>query len=205
MFKKKILKLTLFSLIGLSLLQACKKSSNTNSTSDKVTVPIVKGYLYCNVDGSSWGSDAPSKLHRVLFSNGSFAVLYDYYGVEGIIFGDTLNLSAVKVAGTDSSMVQMQISLRPTRIGNYSFGAYSPVKAGTASALYYTKFNPQMTKLGYSGYTTTGSLDITDFSDSLQTVSGKFNFTMVPKNSGNPLTPKTRIVKSGEFTNLKFQ
>jgi hypothetical protein len=186
-------------LTGLQF-SSCKKEKEKDTD---VVANANKGKVVCRVDGKEWISDAASKLYKVTIHDTFLSYTQDIYGTQAYIFGDTLYISGAKVAGTDSSAIDFTIVLRENRIGSYTIGAYPPAKAGTAASCYYNKLGIRNLATAYSGYNTTGSFEITGFNDSLKFFSGKFNFNMSPKNSGNPKTP-SHTVTDGVFIDAKL-
>lgn len=185
---------------------ACKKDGagkGSNSIDTKQIALNNKGRFVCSANGKEWLADLPTKKYVVKYEDPNISFNQDIYGVEGVIFGDTLNLSGARVAGTDSSALAFEIVLRSGYLGSYTIGNYPPKNAGKAAAYFYSKLGKVAKDIGYSGYNISGTLNISAFNDSARMCSGTFNLNMSAKNPSNPKTPNYTIT-NGVFYDMKF-
>lgn len=189
-------------LFGLIFQQACKKKT-TDDDNSTPTDQQVKGLIYGSVNGKAWNSDPTTKKYVVSYKDSFFSFNENIFGTEGSIFGDTLTLSGARVLGTDSSQLQMDIVLTSGKVGNYTLGTYPVKNAGKAFAYYYNKLGTAASKVCRTGYNYSGSINITSFKDSTGQISGTYNITMTPKNSGNSKTP-AYTVTNGRFTDVYY-
>lgn len=184
---------------------ACKKKDDnkgSNTDTDQVAQSN-KGRFVCIINGKDWLGDAASKKYVVKYWSPNFSFNEDVYGAEGNRFGDTLTLKGARVSGTDSGQLVFDLVLRNGYNGSYSIGNYPPKNGGTASAHYFGKMGKTGIDMARSGYSLSGTVNITHFNDSNQFCSGNFEITMTPKNSGNSQTPSYKVTK-GVFYDVKF-
>jgi hypothetical protein len=189
-------------LLGLVFVQACKKKTTDSDN----TIPVdqqVKGLIYGSVNDKAWNSDPMTKKYVVHYQDSFFSFNENIYGTEGGIFGDTITLSGARVLGTDSSQLHMDIVLTNSKVGTYTLSSYPVRNAGKAFAYYYNKLGTKASKVCRTGYTYSGSINITSFKDSTGQISGTYNITMTPKNAGNSKTPEYKI-KNGRFTDVYY-
>jgi len=179
-----------------TIFTSCKKKDTTDTST---IASANKGRLVCMADNNEWISDAPNKLYKVKVADSFFSYVQDIYGTSAYTFGDTLYVSGVKVAGSDSSALDFVVVLKTDRIGTYTIGNYPPNKSGTAAACFYHKLGNKTLSSTYSSYNTSGTFELTGFNDSLKFFSGKFHFDMNPKISGTP-----HQVKNGVFQEAKL-
>jgi len=189
-------------MFGLLFSQACKKKT---TTVDSVVSPDkqIKGLVYGSVNGKAWNSDAPTKKHVVHYQDSFFSFDENIYGTECSLFGDTLTLNAVRVIGTDSSQLHMDIALKSVREGNYTMQSYPLKNAGKVYAWYYNKMGLKASRICKTEYDFSGTLNISNFTDSTALVSGTYSLKMTPKNTSNPKTPAFNIT-NGKFTDVYF-
>ncbi|MCC7298517.1 MAG: hypothetical protein IT244_09305 [Bacteroidia bacterium] len=199
MLKKELL--VVAGICAVFAFAACKKKKEEEDTTK--TANANKGKMVCVVDGKEWISDGPTKKHTVPYHDSILDFDQSVYGNEGLIFGDTLTLSAARVMGTDSNALVFDIVLTENRIGPYSIVTFPTASAGKANAYFYTKMGRVGRQNGYKQYNTTGTINISSFSDSLRTCSGTFNFEMVSKNPADSKI-QPHVVTKGAFTDVKF-
>ena len=192
-----------FCVLSLAFLCTCKKTSTTDNTNTSNPSNDVKGIIYTTVNGKTWNGDGPAKKYTVKYQDSFVSFGQDIYGIEGIIFGDTLTINTARVSGKDSSQIMLEIVLKSSPTGNYTVGSYPVKTAGKAFAYYYPALGVKGSKLGKTAYNTTGTINISNLTDSTGLVSGTFDFTMVPKNASNPKTPKFTIT-GGRFKDVHY-
>ncbi len=188
-------------IVGLIFSQACKKKSKGDDVTP--TDQQKKGLFYGSVNGKAWNSESYLKKYVVHYQDSFFGFDENVYGTEAIVFGDTLTLEGANVVGTDSSQLHMEIVLTNARVGTYTLGGFPVKNAGKAFAYFYNKLGTKADKVCRTGYTYSGTINITNYTDSTSLVSGTYSIDMTPKNSSNPKTPAFKVL-SGRFTDVFF-
>jgi len=180
---KNILLMT--AVAGTLFVASCTKdpvtTNNTTST---------KGVLTCKVNGTAWQSEPASKIY-ITPSDTS-------YGTSAAIVNGELSVMGIKISGTDTSRVVMQLVLTPAKTGTYS-GTFSLQAAD--GALYFPK-SDNTTLLGIvMGYTCTYSVTLTKVDQANNLLSGVYTITMLaPAGQGLP----DYKITEGKFDDIKL-
>ncbi len=173
---KNITKLFFVSALALMTVTSCKKEENNNNT------PTNSGIASCEVNGKSWTSG----------KTGTYLGADSLPGCEAVVDGDTMTFLATSFL--DSSVVLARLVLKPGRTGTY---------AGTASTegimLYLPKFDQNSLLQSILMYTTTYSMNITQWNEGAKTLSGTFNLNMVSNVGGSGYN-----ITNGKFNDVKF-
>lgn len=188
-----------YALLPLALLLgACSKDEKNDET-----VNPAEGRITCKVNGKAWTSESATKTYTYKYTIGTFDFQATFKGTEAELFGDTLDINGVAVSGTDTQNVRFSVVLTSGRTGNYTIGTFPQKNSGTASAFYYNKLSVKNGGIGFTGYTCSGSLNISSWDETNQKFNGSFSFNMTPKNPSDSKTP-AYTVTSGNFTNLSY-
>jgi len=181
---KNILLMT--AVAGTLFVASCTKDPvNTNNTSNAST-----GVLTCKVNGTAWQSEPASKTY-ITPSDTS-------YGTNAAIVNGELSIQGVKILGSDTSRVAMQLVLTPAKTGTYS-GTFSLQAAD--GALYFPKSDMNTLLAIVMGYTNTYSVTLTKVDESKKLVSGVFTITMkAPAGQGLP----DYTITEGKFDDIKL-
>lgn len=173
---RNITKLFFVSAMALMTVTSCKKED------DKNTTPAANsGVTSCEVNGKSWTSG----------KTGTYLGADSLPGCEAVVVGDTMTF--ISTYFTDSSVILAQLVLKPGRTGVY---------AGTTSTegamLYLPKLDQASIFQALLMYTTTYSMNITQWNASAETFSGTFNLNMVSNIGGSGYN-----ITNGKFTDVK--
>jgi hypothetical protein len=176
---RNITKLFFISAMALMTVTSCKKEDNNNNNTPANTN---SGIASCEVNGKSWTSG----------KTGSYLGTDSLPGCEALLVGDTMTFIATNF--TDSSVVLAQLVLKPARTGSYT---------GTTSTegamLYLPKLDQNSIFQAFLMYTTTYSMNITQWNEGTKTLSGTFNLNMVSNIGGAGYN-----ITNGKFTDVKF-
>lgn len=161
---KNITRLFILSALALTMATSCKKEEEK----PKSTTPTgTSEYTTCEVNGKSWTSGKTGT-----YSSDSFP------GCEAYINGDTMVFVATRFS--DSTGILAQIILKPGRVGTYS---------GTSTfdqgMFYLTQLDETGLFQAFLMYTTTYSLNISNWDESKKKFSATFSLNMV-SNAGGP-------------------
>jgi len=157
----------------------------------KTTTPTNgSGVLNCKVNGTAWQSEAASKMYIVAGDTS--------YGTGAEIVNGELSVQGIKIIGSDTSRVVMQLVLTPAKTGTYS-GTFSLQAAD--GALYFPK-SDNTTLLGIvMGYTCTYSVTLTKVDQANKLLSGVYTITMLaPAGQGMP----DYKITEGTFNDIKL-
>ncbi len=190
------LNLTLIALCSF-LIFSCKKDDKPTTTT---TTETNNGVL-CKVDGTSWGADK-SKTYTI--DGESFEGVEIYYSDSAIEF------NAVRIVGTDTSMIIGEIGgVPPTMLGTYNLSFANDAER---SMIFIKKFLPTSFELnvlaavfGYYGFNTpgtqTGVFKVTKYDATTKKISGEFNFNQVSGPDAQPPLP-TITITDGKFEDI---
>lgn len=165
---------------GLLMAGACKKKTTT-------TTPPT-GVVVCKVNGNSWQSDDASVVYTD--KNKTTAA-----GTSATITGDSvLLINGVKVKGSDSSSVRLNIRLTKVKTGMYT---------GTTTAkygcIYASGFDFDHIFLAVLDYNGTYTVNISSVDATNKKISGTFSISMVSKSGGTNYS-----VTEGSFTDVVY-
>ena len=157
----------------------------------KTTTPTgTTGILTCKVNGTAWQSEAASKMYIV---DGDTS-----YGTGAEIVNGELSIQGVKITGSDTSRVVMQLVLTPAKTGTYS-GTFSLQAAD--GALYLPKSDMSTLLAIFMGYTSTYSVTLTKVDQANKLVSGVYTITMLaPAGQGMP----DYKITEGKFDDIRL-
>ena len=157
----------------------------------KTTTPTsASGVLNCKVNGTAWQSEAASKMYIV---DGDTS-----YGTGAEIVNGELSIQGLKITGTDTSTIVMQLVLTPAKTGTYA-GVFSLQAADGAA--YFPK-SDNNTLLGIIfGYSITYSVTLTKVDQTNKLLSGVYTITMLaPAGQGLP----DYKITEGTFNDVKL-
>lgn len=180
---KNILLMT--AVAGTLFLASCTKDPVTTNNTTSTT-----GVLKCKVNGTAWQSEPASKLYITPTDTS--------YGTSAAIVNGELSVMGIKISGTDTSRVVMQLVLTPAKTGTYS-GTFNLQAAD--GALYFPKSDNNTLLAIVMGYTCTYSVTLTKVDQVNNLLSGVYTITMLaPAGQGMP----DYKITEGTFTDLKL-
>ena len=181
--KQQLLLFTLISLLALQV-QSCKKSGSDDTTTTAATTLFFQDY----VNGTLW---TPTTNNTVLTYNATAKT-------------KTLICTATNISNYDKLVFSIVIAAANAADNTFTPQTYA-VDGSAVTAMYYVlNANNIYTAVGKL---TGGSIVISTFDSTANTMTGTFNFSFIKNNYdtyGNVMSITSNGITAGQFNNLPF-